>query len=253
MLDRPEEYAQMAAVEQSHWWYKTLHQKVLQAFSQAGLKDDSPILDAGCGTGGFLEALGRAGYRSLEGFDFSEEAVRICRSKGLKVGQLSLLEAKDRYPRGRFAGICCQDVLYFLEPQDWKKATQGLAELLVPGGLLVLNLPALAAFGGSHDLCVGIKRRFSKADLPQIFDPAGLELVRSDYWPFALSPVIFLVRWLQRRALAKNPDLPVQSDLHLPTWWVNLPLWWLNRLEQTLGLPAPWGSSLFLVFRKKAD
>lgn len=250
MLDRPEEYARMAEVEEIHWWYKSLHQRVIHTLTKYGLGSESPILDAACGTGGLMLKLREAGFQSLQGFDFSEVAVQFCRSRGMEIGKHSLLEVKEVYPQGHFAGICSLDTLCYLEPPDWIKVTTGLADLLAPRGLLVFNLPSFSGFAGTHDLSVGIKRRFSKADLPRLYDPSRLELLEAHYWPFLLSPLIYLVRRLQRRALSRNPRLPLKSDLHFPVNWINRPLYLLTCLEYWLRLPCPWGSSLYLVFQE---
>src|ERR1035437_6648654 len=98
MLDRPEEYARMAEVEESHWWYQSLHQRVVHTFTKAGLGPESPILDAGCGTGGLMLKLQQAGFRLIQGFDLSEEAVRFCRDRSLEVARHSILEANEAYP-----------------------------------------------------------------------------------------------------------------------------------------------------------
>jgi methylase of polypeptide subunit release factors len=49
----PQEYLLMDAIEDGMWWYRALHGRVLEALGQPqGL-----VLDAGCGTGGFLARL----------------------------------------------------------------------------------------------------------------------------------------------------------------------------------------------------
>jgi hypothetical protein len=49
----PQEYLLMDAIEDGMWWYRALHGRVLEALGQPqGL-----VLDAGCGTDGFLARL----------------------------------------------------------------------------------------------------------------------------------------------------------------------------------------------------
>jgi hypothetical protein len=62
--------------------------------------------------------------------------------------------------------------------------------VLNPGGLLILNLPALKAFRGFHDISVGIKVRFSKADTRRLQKENLFDVVQEQYWPFLLSPAI---------------------------------------------------------------
>src|SRR5690606_35045699 len=44
------EYGLMDAAEDRMWWYRALHARLLRAIEGA----EGPLLDAGCGTGGFL-------------------------------------------------------------------------------------------------------------------------------------------------------------------------------------------------------
>ena len=52
----PEEYELIAAVEQSHWWYKGLRNHVLAKIN-ARLEQGGYVLDAGCGTALYASAL----------------------------------------------------------------------------------------------------------------------------------------------------------------------------------------------------
>ena len=72
MLINSEEYRAMFEVEEKLWWYKILHEKVIaeiNSFSKGNKQ--IKILDAGCGTGGFLLKLQSAGYQYFFVFDFN--------------------------------------------------------------------------------------------------------------------------------------------------------------------------------------
>jgi len=51
----PDEYTRMDEIEARMWWYRALHARLLDALGQQS--DAAPVLDAGCGTGGFLAML----------------------------------------------------------------------------------------------------------------------------------------------------------------------------------------------------
>jgi ubiquinone/menaquinone biosynthesis C-methylase UbiE len=51
-----EEYERMDRVEAELWWYRALHARLIAALRGVRGK----VLDAGCGTGGFLAALAQA-------------------------------------------------------------------------------------------------------------------------------------------------------------------------------------------------
>jgi len=77
---RPNEYATMFRVEETHWWYRALQWLIFQAF-EAGLPDWRPqeILDAGCGTGSILKQLGNP--QKNIGIDLAPEAISFCQQR----------------------------------------------------------------------------------------------------------------------------------------------------------------------------
>lgn len=252
MLDRPDEYARMAAVECRHWWYRSLHALVLRAVRRhAPGGDEAVLLDAGCGTGGLLGRLRDEGFRRAAGFDVSPEAVRIARERGLDVVRGDLRQLDGLRPAGSVGVLTALDSLYFLAPEEQAVWVEAAWRMLVPGGLLILNLPAFPAFAGRHDRCVGIPRRVTLADVPVLVPPARFELVERRCWPALLSPAVAAVRLAQRRRLRRHPDLPPRSDLALSPGPLNGLLRAVTWVELALPPGWPWASSLFLVGRKR--
>jgi hypothetical protein len=123
--------------------------------------------------------------------------------------------------------------------------------LLKPNGIMILNVPALNAFRGNHDLAVGITERFSKSTLVPFIQATGFEVAHEQYWPFVLSPIIWATRMAQKfqRKAAAYLEQPA-SDLALPKPIINKILLSLCAGERSLGIKPPWGSSLFLVLKK---
>lgn len=252
MLDRPEEYARMAAVQGRHWWYRCLHALVLGAVRRhARGGREAVVLDAGCGTGGLLCHLRDQGFRHLAGMDASPEAVRISRERGLEVAPGDLRELGAIRPAGSVDVLTATDSLYFLAPAEQAAFLEAAWGLLRPGGLLVLNLPAFPSFAGLHDRCVGIPRRVTPADIPALLPPVRFELLERRCWPALLAPVVAAVRLAQRRRIRRNPGLVPRSDLALPPAPLNALLLAVTRTELALPPGLPWGSSLFLAGRKR--
>src|SRR5437660_668277 len=79
---RPNEYATMFRVEETHWWYGALHRLIFQALD-AELPDwrKKNVLDVGCGTGAILKQLGNP--EKNVGIDLAPEAISFCRQRGL--------------------------------------------------------------------------------------------------------------------------------------------------------------------------
>lgn len=209
------------------------------------------ILDAGCGTGGLLMALQQAGFHHAQGFDLSSDAVAHAQKRGLnaKLGDLNHLS--QFAPPQSFDVMINNDTLYHLTVEQRIAFFKSCLSLLKPNGIMIMNVPALDAFKGNHDLAVGITERFSKTTLVPFIKSNGFEVIQARYWPFVLSPVIWATRVAQkkmRRAVA--PSTGYQSDLALPNPFVNKVLGKLCAIEQMASVATPWGSSLFLILQK---
>lgn len=252
MLEHPEEYQRMAAVEDRHWWYRSLHLLTLRAVQRhhpRGL--EAILLDAGCGTGGLLRFLRGRGMPRVSGFDRSPEAVGLGRARGLPVTPGDLRELARSCAAGSVDVVTSADTLYFLEPAEQRAFVQQAWTVLSPGGLLVLNLPAFPAFRGSHDLRVGIRWRVTPADLPRLLADGLFDILERRCWPGLLAPAVLAVRAAQRRRLAREPGSAARSDVALPPVFLNGLFYWLTRLEIALPPCLPRASSLFLVGRRR--
>jgi len=250
MIDNPREYEVMAEVEANHWWYRVLHSLVLQNIEQHTPSHSVHVLDAGCGTGGLMHGLKAAGYSHVKGFDLSEIAVEICRKNGLDVEMGNLCDLGTIQAPSQFDVIISNDTLCYLSSEQRSAFVRNAYDRLNPGGLLMMNMPALSAFRGTHDRAVGILHRFSRREVQELVQSAGFETLTLRYWPLILSPAIFMVRAWQR--LTDNPASAVKpaSDLKSYSGALNTLLYRLIGLELKYLGRAPFGSSLFTVLRR---
>lgn len=250
MLDRQEEYIKMAEAEESHWWYKSLHGLVLERLKKYCSTRNPRIVDAGCGTGGLLRFLKAQGYNNTKGFDLSDDGLRISRERGLSVERADVADIGKLYEKGTIDVLVCNDVLCYFSPAEVRKITDNIHRLLSTEGLCLVNLPAFRTFSGIHDLSVGIKTRFTKRDIAIMFDLKKYALLETTYWPFLLSPAVFLARLMQQVILRANPDIEIKSDIDLPPPGLNRILEKIVNIENRNMSRKPWGSSLFVVLKK---
>lgn len=197
-------YIKIAEVERNHWWYRNLHHLVLDTIKNSFDGRDIAIIDAGCGTGGLLLFLKDKEYSNVMGFDISCDAVDICRAKGLNVVQYDLSRIYELYPHDHADVIISNDTFCFFDMEWCAKIIKQCYQVLKPNGLLILNLPACNAFRGIHDISVGIKHRFTKNDICILFSNRKFNIIKTVYWPFLLSPVIYLERLRQRIKMRIN-------------------------------------------------
>lgn len=252
MIGKSEEYEKMFTIEQRLWWYRILHETVVQHLErQFGPRRDIAILDAGCGTGGLLDFLRKRGYTNLSGIDGSADAVQFCHERGFDVSLVNLNELAGFAPAQTYDAIVCNDVFCYFDDPSLTRLLTELSGRLKPGGLLLSNNNAFGVFWGQHDLAIGSTRRFVRADFARLLPQSGLQLQNSLYWSLALSPLILLARQWQRLQLRlgwRSTDQPA-SDVYLPHPFVNETLYRIVRAERSLLPRTPFGSSLFIVSR----
>lgn len=120
------------------------------------------VLDAGCGSGWFLERLDRAGFEA-HGVDLSSTAAAEARKRcpAAQV-QAASLEERLPFPDGHFDAIWSTEVIEHVF--DPKAFLEELNRVLRPGGLLVLTTPY---HGLAKNLAIAV------AGFDRHFDPVG--------------------------------------------------------------------------------
>lgn len=132
------------------------------------------VLDAGCGTGFYSDAMRRAGAREVFGVDFSDAMIAAYRAAGFEgcVGDLATLDLARSFDL-----VLCAGALEFVP--DPAAVVARLAAHLGPRGRLVLLVPRRSALGGlyvrfhrGHGVAA---RLFSGAGLDSLAAGAGLQ------------------------------------------------------------------------------
>lgn len=152
---------------------------------------DGRLLDIGCGNGRFLANMRQLGWQ-VQGVEFSEDGVRVCRKAGLEVHHGDLASAK--LPDASFDVITIRHVIEHI-PDPHGFAAE-FSRLLKPGGTLVLETPNSDALGRSW-----FASNWFANETPRhlyLFAPNNLRLLLSQYGLTELScelsstPKIFL-------------------------------------------------------------
>jgi glycosyltransferase involved in cell wall biosynthesis len=137
----------------------------------------------------------------------------------------------------RLDTVLCLNVLEHVEHDQ--AALQMLHDVLLPGGRLVLLVPALQALYGSLDRALDHHRRYEKVELLDKLRAAGFEIEATWFFNF-----LGVFGWyLSSRVLKRRTFPPIQLTLY------NL-LVPLFRLEDRLRLP--FGMSLVAIGKKPA-
>jgi 2-polyprenyl-3-methyl-5-hydroxy-6-metoxy-1,4-benzoquinol methylase len=133
------------------------------------------------------------------------------------------------------------DVLEHID--DDVGALRAAVELLRPGGLLLVTVPALPWLWSAHDVSVHHKRRYTKGTLRDLLAQADVRIEWLSYHTTLLLPVLATQRLVSR---VRGIDPKAKYDVKLPPAPVNAAFRGVMALEARLleRLTMPIGSSL---------
>lgn len=230
-----DEYTRMDAVEAKMWWYRALHARLLDAVEASV----SPVLDAGCGTGGFLAVLSRARpAQAAIGLEWHAQAAAMAAAKsGCPIARGSINELP--FATNSFGTVIAADVLCHaaVEPSA---ALAEIKRVLRPNGRLIVNMPAYRALMSAHDAQVHNARRMNAAETKAMLLTAGFRVLRVKYWNGLLLPLMIV----QRKILARSSD---RSDVAAFPPWLDRMLHGMTELERRLGFSLPAGGSVLAI------
>jgi SAM-dependent methyltransferase len=232
-----DEYARMDALESRMWWYRALHARLLDAL--AAFDVVGPILDAGCGTGGFLAALtaSRPTCTSF-GLEWHAPAAAIAAAKSgrpIACGSINALP----FAANTFGMVITADVLCHaaVEPMT---ALAEINRVLRPNGRLIVNMPAFRALLSAHDVQVHNARRLNASETREMLQAAGFRLLHIGYWNGLLLPLMIA----HRKIFSRSSD---RSDVAAFPPWLDRTFYGMTELERRLCLPLPAGGSVLAI------
>lgn len=244
----PSAYETLYLLEDTHWWCVGMRQIAWVLLDALPLSPAATkVLDLGCGTGGFLQEL--QGRWPAAGIDLAEVALRYCQARGL--GGLVQASADHLpFPDGTFGLVTCMDVLYHRAVEDERAALREMRRVLVPGGWLLVRVPAYRWLFSRHDLAEHGARRYTARVLQTLLEATGFAVRRLTYANALLFPLAAARRLLSREAGGEpRCDLrPAPSALNrLLLGVLQLEARWLHRGT------FPFGLSVLALAQKPAD
>lgn len=138
------------------------------------------LLDIGSGTGTLMAKLiDLSGFKEVLGSDFSEEAVKLGREKGLEVFRADIIKLSDFKDR-RFNSVICSEVLEHIE--DDAKALSNICQLIEKGGKVLITVPYSMEYWSIHDEFSGHVRRYGAKELADKVESSGFIILNLFIW-----------------------------------------------------------------------
>ncbi|MFA5275721.1 MAG: methyltransferase domain-containing protein [Candidatus Omnitrophota bacterium] len=113
---------------------RAIYRKYINVFMENG-----PVLDAGCGSGIFLELLKESNREGI-GVDINDEYVAVCVRKGLKVSKTELLEFLKTTDLN-LSGVFAAHIIEHLSGEQAFELLKLFFMKLAPGGRVVIITP----------------------------------------------------------------------------------------------------------------
>jgi 2-polyprenyl-3-methyl-5-hydroxy-6-metoxy-1,4-benzoquinol methylase len=162
------------------------YERVLDSFEP--YRKTNKLIDVGCGIGYFLEVAKKRGWE-VYGTEFTEEAVKMCESKGASM-KLGPLNTKD-YEAGSFDVVCSFEVIEHIN--NPREELSSFNKILRKGGLVYCTTPNFNA----------IERHQLKADWNVLTYPEHL----SYYTPKTLKGVFKETGFKTKKVLATGVSI----------------------------------------------
>ncbi|MCZ6777484.1 MAG: class I SAM-dependent methyltransferase [Acidobacteria bacterium] len=263
---RTPEIEDLASQEENHWWFRA-RRRILQAvLAGAGPPAKARrVVDLGCGAAVDLGQLAPA-EASRVGIERAASALRAARRRlrtrpavagsmternGLLLAcaDVTMLPLRD----------ACADLVFVLDVlehlDDDALALREARRILVPGGLLLVTVPAWPFLWSEHDEALEHRRRYRRADLLERLRGAGFEIERESYFNFLLFAPAALYRLVRRCIVCTGSarSAPPSSDTrrlgNLGGWLLERSMgaerFWVSRNR------LPFGLSLLALARRR--
>lgn len=239
--DYSESYARY---ESRHWWFRARRIILRSVLRGLPLAPDARILEVGTGPGANLYYVYPPDVR-LCGIEPNPDLAALANGRGSFPVHVARAEAIPE-SLGMFDAVTMFDVLE--HTADDGEVLERLARCLVPGGLLILTVPAYRLLWGPQDVVSGHYRRYTMRSLRARVKEAGFVPLRSTFFNTLLFPVVAAFRIVGR--ILRSSRGP--SDLHYSLGPIDQLFFLVFAAEKWLlkAFNLPFGVSIFLAASK---
>ncbi len=187
---------QYASLEQWHWWFRG-RQRILETVlhHQLNGRKSISIASIGCGPAEGLLWLNKLTAPDGRIVGVEQDLIHARHAPpeiDYVIGDITALPFEENL----FDAVLVLDVLEHLD--DDAAGLREAAQLVKPGGLLLVTVPALPSLWGGQDVISHHRRRYVKRTLCDLFIRAGLPKPRTTYFNTLLFAPVAGLRWTRR-------------------------------------------------------
>jgi SAM-dependent methyltransferase len=227
-----------------HFWFQWRIAAAFRQYRDASLATDVPlrVLDVGGGRGVLRDQLEARTSWLVDLVELNQAALELA-APGR--GRHHYYDVRDQRPEflGTYDAAVLYDVIEHVEhPRELLEAVQ---RHLKPGGLLLVNVPALQGLFSAFDVAAGHYRRYDRRSLAA--EVAGWDVLDLRYWGFSLVPML----WMRKLLLRAPTDETIRRGFGPPGGFTRACMGALAAVEMALTSRPPVGTSLLLVARRR--
>jgi SAM-dependent methyltransferase len=233
---------EIAKAVESSWWYRVRNEIIVKKLKKRGFS--GTLWDVGSGTGVVTAALVEAGIPAIA-IEPSPGGTAIATQRGVVSVQGTLQSLN--LPDSCLAGVGAFDVLeHVTNRHDF---LQEIVRVLVPGGHLIVTVPALQLLWSHADIEARHYLRYTRRTLRNELERCGLEVLSLGYFFALIVPPLLLIRALPYRLglrvrESNNSALRASGGILGKL---------ARRIEVAWAGCVPFGSSLLVVARKPSQ
>ena len=175
---------------EDHFWmqWRFFVFKNLLKKAEISLKHQLNVLEIGCGKGVFLKQMEQNSFWNIDGADINWEALNDSVAKRSRLLFYNIMEKRSEYKHA-YDMVILMDVLEHIEkPGEFLEAC---FFHIRPGGIFIINTPALPSMYSVYDESMGHFRRYNNKKLLQEFEIVEIDKVVTIHWGFTLLPFLF--------------------------------------------------------------
>jgi SAM-dependent methyltransferase len=199
----PVYFAPLFAAEDRHFWFRARNRAIAALVRQvtAPLAAGHRVLEVGCGTGNVLRMLEQlCPHGTVVGMDLLADGLRYARQRT----RCALVQGDLHMPpfRAPFDVIGVFDVLEHFA--DDRQVLSDLHRMLVPGGALLVTVPAHPWLWSYFDEAGHHRRRYERAELCGKLVDCGFRIEYHSEYLASILPLVWLRRWRSRLPRARR-------------------------------------------------